>query len=146
MAQDQENKTFEAAGTRPIESGEVEIVDTFKEDGIRPIVKGFDYVTRQQITIKDDSDNHESKTSLITTNDDSEADEILNIDNNGSTDSDNVEADKMLEIDGERPVNNSNVQVVDTFEADGTRPIMANKYEVVDTINIDGDRPITSHQ
>ncbi|WP_107667602.1 hypothetical protein [Cyanothece sp. BG0011] len=145
MVKPQENKTFEADGIRPIESGEVEIVETFEEDGVRPIVKGFDYVTRNQTTEKNDSDNHESKLSL-TSNTDSEVNEVLNIDNNGLAYSDNVEADKALPIDGERPINNSDTNVVDTFEADGTRPIMANKYEVVDTLDIDGERPIASQQ
>ncbi|MEM8720662.1 MAG: hypothetical protein AAGE84_15405 [Cyanobacteria bacterium P01_G01_bin.39] len=116
MSEQQEQKTFEADGTRPIESGAIEVADTFSEDGTRPIAESPDFL----IT---DSQNNTSDRPVATGD---------------------LDTDQVLEVDGKSHVNNSEVKVVDTFEADGTRPIMSNKYEVVDTLDIDGERPITS--
>ena len=116
MSEQQDNKTFEADGTRPIESGDIEVADTFEEDGTRPIAQSPDFL------ITDTQNTAEER----------------------PVSQDSLDADKVIEVDKKRPVDNSEVEVVDTFEEDGTRPIMANKYEVVDTLDIDGERPITS--
>lgn len=110
-------KSFEADGTRPIENTDLEIADTFNEDGKRPIAESPDFLTQNQ----ESAENSDRP----------------------SVDNAKPETDT-LNVDGERPIDNKDVKVVDTFQADGERPIMANKYEVVDTLDIDGERPITS--
>lgn len=111
------HKTFELDGTRPIESGEIEVVDTFEEDGTRPIAESPDFLVRENKNF-----NREKRPVSL-----------------GSLD-----ANRVIKVDGKRPVDKSDVDVVDTFEDDGKRPIMSNKYQVVDTLNIDGERPIAS--
>ncbi|MEM7759692.1 MAG: hypothetical protein AAF298_16420 [Cyanobacteria bacterium P01_A01_bin.40] len=117
MSEQQNQKSFELDGTRPIESSEMEVAATFEADGTRPIAESPDFLVRKQ-----------GNSAMEHT----------------PTSSGNLDPDQLIEIDGKRPVDNSAVEVVDTFEADGTRPIMSNKYEVVDTLDIDGERPITS--
>lgn len=131
MSKHRESQTFEADGSRPIESANIEIVDTFEEDGIRPIAKGSEIVGRNQEPENDDC--NDSKTASITNR-------------HTSVRSDEVKEENQLKIDGERPMRNHDIKVVDTFEEDGTRPIIANQYEVVDTLDIDGERPITTQQ
>ncbi|MEN9518024.1 MAG: hypothetical protein RLZZ381_612 [Cyanobacteriota bacterium] len=46
MNKQQDNKTFEEDGIRPIVSGEIKIADTFEEDGIRPIAESPDFLVR----------------------------------------------------------------------------------------------------
>ena len=173
MSEQQDNKTFEADGTRPIESGDIEVADTFEEDGTRPIAQSPDFL------ITDSSDKEERSANT----DRSNADKVIEVDGQRPVDSSDIEvvdtfeedgtrpiargrdflvadskgkqgdrpigadrsnADKVIEVDGQRPVDNSETEVVDTFEADGTRPVMTNKYNVVDTLDVDGERPITS--
>lgn len=120
-------KSFEADGTRPIENTDLEIADTFNEDGKRPIAESPDFLTQNQDMASENSSSEEPA------------------ENSALSSVDSVESETdTLNVDGERPIDNSDVKVVDSFEADGERPIMANKYEVVDTIDIDGERPITS--
>lgn len=116
---EQDNKTFEADGTRPIQSSAIEVADTFEEDGIRPIAQSPSFLVK---------DNQNQKKHPV-------SEDSLDV---GKI------ADKTIEVDGQRPVDSSEVKVVDTFEDDGTRPIMADKYKVVGTLDIDGERPITS--
>ncbi|WP_019509607.1 hypothetical protein [Pleurocapsa sp. PCC 7319] len=116
MSEQEDNKTFELDGTRPIESGEINVVDTFQEDGVRPIAESPDFLVNKNPSTVDDR----------------------------PTSSDSLDAEQVVEIDGKRPVDKSEVKVVDTFEDDGERPIMSNKYEVVDTFQAGGERPISS--
>lgn len=62
MSQHQKDLTFEEDGIRPIESGDIEIVDTFEEDGIRPIAKSPDYLVRNQPTDNNEQNNHQIET------------------------------------------------------------------------------------
>lgn len=62
MSEHQENKTFAVDGTRPIESGDIEVVDTFEEDGIRPIAESPDYLVRNRGAENNDRDNRKSQT------------------------------------------------------------------------------------
>lgn len=114
---EQPEKTFEADGTRPIVSGEIDVADTYVEDGTRPIGESPDFLLQNQSSEKS------------------------NEENKGTA---NADRDSDLSANSEHPVTADSDRVVDTFEADGTRPIMANEYEVVDTLGVDGDRPITN--
>ena len=115
---EQNNKTFEVDGTRPIDSGDLEVADTYEEDGIRPIAESPAYLVRDNQTKPDQS----------------------------STSKSSSDQDEETKEDQKSTVGSGGREVVDTFEADGTRPIMSNKYEIVDTLDIDGERPITSEQ
>lgn len=103
--------TFEEDGTRPIVSGEMEVADTYEEDGTRPIGESPDFLVQNG----SQEENERATTS----------------DKNSAT------------TDSKRPVDEDD-RVVDTYEEDGTRPIMENEYEVVDTLGVDGNRPITN--
>ncbi|WP_144876378.1 hypothetical protein, partial [Hyella patelloides] len=128
MNEQSNNKTFKEDGIRPIESTDVNIVDTFEEDGTRPIAESPDFLVRN----RQDKDNLKAQKS-----------ENKSTEKNNSEIKNTSNENKVLEIDGQRPVDSSSTEVVDTFEADGKRPIMANKYQVVGTLDIDGERPIT---
>ncbi len=143
MSQHQEDRTFKADGTRPIESGDIQVADSFEEDGIRPIAKSPDYLVGNRATENNNKDNCKSEKASVEGSD-RQVKVSSNINKESPIDSNNLEEDNLLKVDGERPVDNSEVKVVDTFEEDGTRPIMANKYQVVDTLNVDAERPITS--
>lgn len=116
MSEQEDNKTFKLDGTRSMESGEINVVDTFQEDGVRPIAESPDFLVNKH----------------------------PNTVNDRPPTSDSLDAEQVIEIDGERPVDKSNTRVVNTFEADGERPIISNKYEVVDTFEAGGERPIIS--
>ena len=106
--------TYEEDGTRPIKSAEIEVADTYEEDGTRPIAESPDFLLRNN--------------------------------QNESTESSKASSSKDKEVaktEGKNSVGIGRREVVDTFEADGTRPIMSNKYDVVDTLDVDGKRPIT---
>ena len=63
---EQEEKSFELDGTRPIEDGEIEVVDTFEEDGTRPIAKGRDFLVRDDLT--EDANNSDRQSQKDNTN------------------------------------------------------------------------------
>jgi hypothetical protein len=58
MNEHRKYQTFEEDGTRPIQSGDIEVADTFEEDGIRPIAKSPDYLVIDRTT-----ENNQSETS-----------------------------------------------------------------------------------
>lgn len=125
-----------------LESGELleqvylkEVVDTFKEDGIRPIAKSPDFLLGNR---------NQEKSNLEPEKQEPKDTENSKLAVQNSTSESDLANQKTLKIDGERPVDNSSVKVVDTFEADGDRPIVAHPTEIVDTINVDGERPIDS--
>ncbi|MEL6495591.1 MAG: hypothetical protein AAFQ41_10790 [Cyanobacteria bacterium J06623_7] len=107
-------KAFAADGIRPIKTATIEVADTYKEDGTRPIAQSPDFLLRNRQS--------ESESSA---------------ENNSSRDR------SITKSEGQNPVGSGGREVVATFEADGTRPIMSNKYDVVDTLGVDGSRPIT---
>ena len=105
----EQNKSFEADGTRPIESGEIEVADTFEEDGTRPIGESPDYLVREN------SDRQESNSQ--------NSERVLKIDGKGPVNNSDVKVVDTFEADGERPIMSNKYEVVDTLDVDGERPI-----------------------
>ena len=167
---EQEGKSFELDGTRPIESGEIEVVDTYEEDGTRPIAKGRDFLLgdeggEENVDKSPDTKNQKDKTDKVSAG--SNAEEVVDT----------------FKEDGTRPIKSGEIEVADTFEEDGTRPIAESpdflknnqnepakssqassssgkevaktkgknligngSREVVDTFEADGTRPIMSNK
>ena len=162
---EQEEKSFELDGTRPIESGDIEVVDTYEEDGTRPIAKGRDFLVR-------DAGGEENANKSADAGDKKEK----------ATGSDVEDVVDTFEEDGTRPIKSGDIEVADTFKEDGTRPIAESPdflknnqnestessqassssgkevaktegknsgsggREVVDTFEADGTRPIMSNK
>jgi hypothetical protein len=55
-------ETFKDAGTRPIESEHIEIAETFKDAGTRPIAQSPDYLVPERSEQERDSNNSQSET------------------------------------------------------------------------------------
>lgn len=83
---------------RPVDRSEITVVNSFEEDGIRPIMANQHQVVG-----------------------------TLNLDGVRPITSSNYQPGSILEIDGQRPVDRSQITVVDMFEDDGLRPIIARK-------------------
>ena len=105
-----DKKTFEVDGTRPIESGDIEVADTFEEDGTRPIAESPDFLVRNDFN---DRENRPKSSDSSDTN----TEEKPSVDNN------KVEVVDTFEADGTRPIMSNKYEVVDTLDIDGERPI-----------------------
>lgn len=159
----EQEKSFELDGTRPIESADMEVVDTFEEDGTRPIAKGRDFLVRDESG--------------------EAADTNIDAGERKATASDIEDVVDTYEEDGTRPIKSGDIEVADTYQEDGTRPIAespdflknnqnrstqssgtssssdkkavktedknpvdSGEREVVDTFEADGTRPIMSNK
>lgn len=107
MSEQQEPKTFEADGTRPIESGDIKVADTFEEDGTRPIAESPDFLVSERAKPGSEADRHTQNN---------------NLDNPQKT-TDTLNIVDTFEADGERPIMANKYEVVDTINIDGERPI-----------------------
>jgi hypothetical protein len=111
MSRKQEKKTYKEDGIRPIEQGEVEIVNTFQEDGNRPIGKSPDFLIPERNNLLNDS---EQQNTNIQPN---------KIENYRPVDSSDLSLADTFEVDGTRPIMTNKYRVVDTLDIDGQRPI-----------------------
>ena len=99
----------------PIVSGEMDVADTFKEDGTRPIAESPDFLLQ----------NNDKDASSTSGSQDNSA--IATDSQSGSDVTDDRVVDT-FESDGTRPVMANEYEVVDTLGVDGNRPITNESY------------------